>query len=266
VDEIAGEVPVAIYKSDGQVPIRAMQDVVLKSLGSRYVPDEFVRIADLGLDDWPKTLSGKVQKTNLAALVREYREARHSPEADGIGLSLELTVLRIWSSLLGLPPEQIDKKSPLQLFADSISIMRFRDKFKKETGRTLTLEDMVSHNTIGAQIKLLADQRPTPTRTRPVFRPERSGPPSVADMTHTHGDVVHADNTQSLVEEVIEPLGLSWENDVEDVMPAYDLARVLFKRRRHLTWNFRYALMTSAADPRVSIALSTGSQMLTKPV
>jgi aryl carrier-like protein len=235
-----------------------MRDAILKSLGSVYMPDEFVMIAELGLDDWPKTLSGKVQKTNLAALVRGYREARPSRDLNSSGSSLEPTVLRIWSILLGLPPEQIDKKSPVNLFSDSISIMRFQDKLKKETGRTLTLEDMASHNTIESQIQFLADQRPQATGTRPAFRRERIGPPSATDMVHTHGDIVHAKNTQRLVQDVIKEFGLSWDKDVEDVMPAYDLAQVLYKRRRQLTWNFRYVLVTNTAEHRVRITPGNG--------
>ncbi len=237
--------------------MKTMQDAVLNSMGPSYVPEEFIRLVDLGLEDWPKTLSGKVQKTRLAGLVcgfreRRYSQARKSPQATGSDTSLALTVLRIWSELLGLPPEQIDKMSPLQLFADSISIMLFRDKLKKETGRTLALEDMVSHNTIEAQIHLLSIQHQSPIRSRPAFRQERTGPPSVNDMVHTRGDVAQAKDTRGLVEEVITSLGLNW-NDVEDVIPAYDLAQVLYKRRRQLTWNFRYALVTNAAEPKVCL-------------
>jgi hypothetical protein len=220
----------------------------------------------LWIDDWPKTLSGKIQKTKLAALVRQYRESRRSRELASSDSSLELTVLRIWSSLLGLRPEQIDKNSPVQLFSDSISILRFQDKLKKECGRILTLEDIASHNTIGTQIRFLADQRPLPTGTRRAIRPARMGPPSPTDMVHTHGDVTHAKKTQSLVQEVIKEFGLTWDNDVEDVMPAYDLAQVLFKRRRQTTWNFRYALITNAAEPGVRISPGIDYQTLTKVI
>jgi hypothetical protein len=127
-----------------------MRDAVLKSMGPSYMPDKFVMLAELELDHWPKTLSGKIQKTKLAAMVREYREAQPSRELDSSDSSIELTVLPIWSSLLGLPPEQKDKNSPVQLFSDSISILCFQDKLKKETGRILTLEDIASNNTIGA--------------------------------------------------------------------------------------------------------------------
>jgi hypothetical protein len=94
----------------------------------------------------------------------EKLDARENRRA--VDSSLGLTVLRIWSSLLGLPPEQIDKNSPVQLFSDSVSILRSQDKLKKETGRTLTLEDIALHNTTGAQIRFLAEHRPLPTGVR----------------------------------------------------------------------------------------------------
>lgn len=144
--------------------------------------------------------------------------------------------------------------------------MHFRDRLKKEAGRTLTLEDMVSHNTTIAQIQLLTDQHPRPNRNQPSWSRERTGPPSVADIVHTHGEAIQAESTQNLVEKVINPLGLSWDNDVEDVTPAYDLAQVLFQHRRRLTWNFRYALVTNADHSRVRMHSSIGSRMLTKTV
>jgi hypothetical protein len=236
-----------------------MRDAVLKSMGPSFVPDQFFTIAELGLEDWPKTFSGKIQKTKLAALVKEYRETRRSTDEQKKistrerSASLEATVLHIWSSLLSLPPDQIDKDSPPELFADSISILRFRDKLKKETGRTLTLEDMVLHKTIRAQIQFLANQNPQQELARPTIQDERKGPPTADDMIHTHGDPVRAAETQRLVQDVIEPFGLTWEEDVEDVMPAYDFAVVTFKPRRLVAWTFRYALVTAATSPQVSI-------------
>jgi acyl carrier protein len=236
-----------------------MRDAVLKSMGSSFVPDQFFTVAQLGLEEWPKTFSGKIQKTKLAALVKEYRDAQRSTKeprkvsTSKRSSSLEATVLHIWSSLLSLPPDQIDKDSPPELFADSISILRFRDKLKKETGRTLTLEDMVTHKTIGAQIQYLANQNPQQEVSRPEIRDERKGPPTADDMIHTRGDPIRAAETQRLVQDVIEPFGLSWQEDVEDVMPAYDFAVVTFKPRRLVAWTFRYALVTTASSPQVSI-------------
>jgi acyl carrier protein len=234
-------------------------------MGPSFVPEQFFTIAQLGLEEWPKTFSGKIQKTKLAALVKGFRDAQHSIEEQKEvstgerNASLEATVLHIWSSLLSLPPDQIDKDSPPELFADSISILRFRDKLKKETGRTLTLEDMVSHKTIGAQIQFLANQNPQQELARPEIRDERKGPPTADDMIHTHGDPVRAEETQRRVQDVIEPFGLSWQDDVEDVMPAYDFAVVTFKPRRLVAWTFRYALVTTATSPQVSIPLTSVS-------
>jgi hypothetical protein len=85
-------------------------------------------------------------------------------------------------------------------------------------------------------------------------------------MVHTQGDAGHAKYTQILVQEVIKEFRLSWDNDIENVMPARDLAEVLFKRRRQLIWNFRYALVTNAAELKVRISLRIGYQIFTKLV
>jgi acyl carrier protein len=249
-----------------------MRDAVLKSMGPSFVPDQFFTVAQLGLEEWPKTFSGKIQKTRLVSLVKEYRDAQRSIKeqrkvsTSKRSSSLEATVLHIWSSLLSLPPDQIDKDSPPELFADSISILRFRDKLKKETGKTLTLEDMVTHKTIRAQIQFLANQNPQQELARPEIQDARKGPPAADDMIHTHGDPVRAAETQRLVQDVIEPFGLSWQEDVEDVMPAYDFAVVTFKPRRLVAWTFRYALVTTATSPQVSIPPSVSTASTNSPL
>ena len=61
-DPFAGEVPVAILRQlpSGDDPRGLLSGAVRNSMGMLHVPDEFVTLQDLGLDDYPRTMSGKV--------------------------------------------------------------------------------------------------------------------------------------------------------------------------------------------------------------
>ncbi len=131
-DNIAGELPIAVYQSKTSVCTKAMQNIILKAMGSTRVPDEFLRLRDLALTDWSKTSSGKVQKTRLAELVREYKAARRPSELNGHSESLQKSVLHIWSGLLGLSQEELDADTPIQQLTHIITIMHFRDRMKKD--------------------------------------------------------------------------------------------------------------------------------------
>ena len=132
--------PIAVHKSNHSIPIKTLQQRVLEKLGTASVPDEFIPITTLGLTDWPKLVNGKIKKIELKALVRDYRESSHSESSgqDEVDGGLRQPVLHIWSSLLGLREEDIDVNVPIDRFADSITIMRFRDKLQKATSTTLS--------------------------------------------------------------------------------------------------------------------------------
>ncbi|KIW77574.1 hypothetical protein Z517_10020 [Fonsecaea pedrosoi CBS 271.37] len=72
-DEVAGEVPIAVIKysgGDNGVAIK-IQRCVLERMGPPYALERVVNLADLGLEDWPKTSSGKVLKRELRLLIEK---------------------------------------------------------------------------------------------------------------------------------------------------------------------------------------------------
>ncbi|KAK7705205.1 AMP-binding enzyme C-terminal domain [Diaporthe eres] len=203
-----------------------------------------------------ENLTGKVLKDKLAQLVKQHRAAVTAPQ---ISPSKEKTtnsygtphiVTVTWASLLGIHPEDLNLEAQTASFADSINMMRFRQKIKQETGKILTVEQVLG-STIVEQINLLDNQAGSSNgvlaRPAPEYRP---GGPSAADMIHCLGDEERATATRKVVEEVLEPHGLKWDN-VSDVFPAWGNGQAIFTQKRALSWGFRFVMTTKVKDRKV---------------
>lgn len=61
-DPLAGEVPVAVIRRmpDGLHALVQLRDAVRTSMGIVYVPEDIVSLDALGLDEFPRTMSGKI--------------------------------------------------------------------------------------------------------------------------------------------------------------------------------------------------------------
>jgi acyl carrier protein len=205
-----------------------MQDIqrlVVERLGTMYAPDEMITLKQLGLTEYPKTVSGKVQKTVLAPLVRKFRQSRSSKtSADGSGsdASNHAIVSATWTKVLGIPPKELDPNLSLFSLVDSIGAMRFRDAIRKETGVTFSMADLRDNDTVTSQVEYLEVQGVREPAQLQSLRSVRDGPPTAKDMIHTMYDESKMDATEHAVESVLAPCGLEW-TDVEDVVPAYDL-------------------------------------------
>lgn len=237
-------------------PNKTFQELCLGRMGPSYVPAASYHLSDLKLSDFPKNLTGKVLKDKLAQIVKKHRAAATVPQinpAKRENGNADVTthiVTATWASLLGIQPEDLDPEAQTASFADSINMMRFRQKIKQETGKILTVEQVLG-STIMEQIKLLDNQagqsngllsRPAP-KTRP-------GGPSAADMVHCLGDEERAAATRKVVEEVLEPHGLNWDN-VSDVFPAWGNGQAIFTQKRALSWGFRFVIPTKVKDRKV---------------
>ncbi|OCL07742.1 acetyl-CoA synthetase-like protein, partial [Glonium stellatum] len=248
-DEVAGEVPIAVIKTaDGNhVTKQELLKLVLHKLGSRYSLKAILHLRDdLNLQNYPSTASGKPKKGEIARLVREYLDAAPLIPEGSSGTSTTTQLINIWAGLSGHSADFLDSALSADDFADSLMIMQFIYSVRKILGKQITAEDLKTHRTISEQAKLIDScSKLSDTVTR---RSRREGPPGVKDMVHTGGDNRVADETRRAVQGVIEPMGLSWDVDVEDVWPVYDFGQVMLRRLRPQSWNHRHAYATSQAN------------------
>ncbi len=233
---MAGELPVAVvqlHDQDLDLPIIKMREIVIQDIGETHAPASFLRIQDIGLATFPMTTSGKVRKAELRDRVLQHvQEQRHC--TNGPPAVEEDTLCRIFAFLLGQTPETLPREKPLEEMADSINLLRLVAHVRRDMSKEITTADVVGSTnikTLGERLsKLEVLRRPEGMAS---IRP-RDGPPTVHDMVHAHGDERRATRTQQVTDEVLHPLGMSWQKDVEDAFPVSGMAlKHLTNTRRH---------------------------------
>ncbi|PYH85268.1 acetyl-CoA synthetase-like protein [Aspergillus uvarum CBS 121591] len=252
-DLVVGEVPAIVLNAD--IPPSEAQRIrqrILSEMGSIYLPDLVVSIQALGLEQYPRTSSGKIQKVKLAQLVRKYHEEELT-KADGL-LSTTIatpstlvpgdvrsTMLHLWAAVLGITQDQLDLTAKLSERVDSITLMRAHSRATKRTGKTVPFAVWLAANSIEDQIAVLeaADSSPGSNSTPSSVNTStvRSGPPELEDMVHLLGDASRLPATKALVEQNLTGCGLTWQ-DVEDVFPATDFQHIM--RQAHLIENWEF--------------------------
>lgn len=242
------KVPIIVY-AGRSTPNKKFQELCLGRMGPSYVLAASYHLSESKRSDFPKNLTGEVQKDQLARIVKEHRTAVTEPQMSAAkkeaissdGTSHVVTVT--WASLLGIMPENLDLEAQTASFADSINMMRFGQKINQETGKILTVEQVLG-STIAEQITLIDNQAAPsnglPARPAPEYRP---GEPSANDMVHCNGDEEKAAATRRVVEGVLETHGLNWDN-VSEVFPALGNGQAIFTQKRHLSWDFRFFIPT----------------------
>lgn len=252
-DYIAGEVPVLVLHNLGHTSIKALQEAVLQNIGAAFVPDEVITLKELGLADYPKTVSGKVKKSRLAELVRTFRKQRddHADQTTS-NSSIHDTVVRAYYKSTGISIENLDLQAPTTNFADSISFIRVRDSLRKNLGFTLTFEEMVDNSNIASQIKLLQKRNiQSPKNAHSLVEP--SGPPSLDEMSITFGSQDQAEKMKELISKTVGAKKFTWVNDVASVIPAYDYMQVLLESELINSWNFSIAIMADGSSTQVRV-------------
>ncbi|KAK2035878.1 AMP-binding enzyme [Colletotrichum somersetense] len=280
-DAIAGEVPAVVIKGDqpGAAVGKTIRQTVLDSISKMHVPDLVVSLKEMGLDDFPKTNSGKIQKFKLKQLVADYLDERATSTQGGRD---EDQVKAIWAAAIGLEsPSQLDVDAPLGQLVDSITIMRVRDKIRRQTGVALPLAAMMQASTVTEQVRLLCSMsegdNAVPAAASAngaclVRQQERiaaagdrfaarKAPLSGEQMAHLVADRGLYDFTKDLVLKVISPHGFGWD-DVEDIAPAYDANAVQAQCGFYDTINFNMAIVTRKASSKQELRTALEAAML----
>jgi acyl-CoA synthetase (AMP-forming)/AMP-acid ligase II/pimeloyl-ACP methyl ester carboxylesterase/acyl carrier protein len=159
-DHVAGEVPVLVVDREvDSNTVNGLKDTILAQMGDLYVPVEVIPIQALGQETYPRTMAGKIQKTELESLVRTYWERRQSQEqTDSTGShGIDGSVLgsRVMKSLC----TAIEKKKGqpidlslrmIELGIDSIMSIAILSYVKKETRVSLPSSLFFTQATVGA--------------------------------------------------------------------------------------------------------------------
>lgn len=247
-DEIAGEVPVALtaQKADPET-IAEIRNTVLASMGRMYAIDEVVYIGDLGLNDYPRTMAGKVQKTKLKELVRAYykRAQQQNGTTDGfVNSALKDQLVTIWARVIGVPVSGVSLTTSLEDLGDSITLLRAKDRLFKRTGVDLTVGEMLDAGTLGGLLSIIERRILTVANYGTVSLKPKDSPPTMDEMVHALDDEEIFNATKNVITKAIEPAGLSWK-DVRDVSPARDLEEVGAKRGIFSRLSLSISLLTT---------------------
>ena len=240
-NEILGEVPVAIVKGSQKYDLSDVRGKLVERLGSLFALEDILTVESIGLDDFPRTHSGKTKKNVLREKAIEYLQARTPDGEEGhhvtAGLHVE-TLTALWSRHLGV--SNLSPQQDLLDYADSLTLARFSAVLRKATGQSLSLLELVENPTIEEQAQVLLSQKlRQEQKVYSEMASKHDGPPTSNNMIHAMGDQDIYDRTKTLSEQVLSPLGLSWD-DVEDIVPMHGTLRRLLERRRPQSNNHRH--------------------------
>lgn len=254
-DPVMGEAPVAVVKplvAQDQISDlkSALRELVILRLGTSFALATVYTLADLGMDEFPLTASGKVNKTVLKSRVVEHESQLHLQKSQ---VDQAYPILRqvrdIWAQLFGRLPENVDPSMFVTEIADSLTIMRFCHDIEKKTGKRLSIGEILENPTIDRQARLL--ERKNRSRVYHDFPKARqsSGPPSIQDMVFANGDSLIATQTARCAQPALEALHLTWHEDVEDAYKNTDAMRSHWSnRQRPASFNIRWAFRVKHAN------------------
>lgn len=233
MEGLAGQIPVAVTKIAADLEtIMAIRETVRNAMGSASCPEEVLSLAQLGLKDYPRTMSRKVKKAKLVEMVRQYRAQKNNDEDDAahqnLAPSATLEKLRAtWARVLGIGESSLSPESHMAELADSIAATRLLDRVSKAFGKVLTLVELTQADTLQEQAALLDSKPPLMSNGQPhsPISVKLTRPPGIEDMVHLIEHPEQFQATKTAIEEAISHTGLTWD-DVREVMPAYDMNRL----------------------------------------
>ena len=250
-DDVAGELPVAVVKmvNGCNVSKTLLQEHVIRNLGATFALERVIDLRELGIEDFPRTATGKVRKVDIRRLVQELlgRESTKSTDFTNPE-STEAALTLIWARLLGMPGDRILPTMSLEGIVDSVTVLRFRHQVRNEIGRVISLAELNENTNIKAQAQVL-DSRKERRLAGVSHRTSRQSAPGVSDVVHACGDSVEFTHIRAVVERKLDGLGLSWDRDVEDVLPIWDFGQLMLDQSGLRSGRFRVAFTCSNVTP-----------------
>ncbi|KAJ5765125.1 hypothetical protein N7520_004684 [Penicillium odoratum] len=237
-DVTAGEVPVAVIRKGPSTPVSIKKDIqmmILNELGASFAPAHVLDLQDdLQKDNYPTTTSGKIQKKVLREWVIDYL----SQVATGSPVSfddLPSELLKIWSAITGLAPQDIDPNVSIRTFADSMMQIQFCHMIRQNLQLVITQSDLIKFNTIQQQATLLDERK------------QRQAKDSLCrDTAHDLPKLVDTEKAKRAASEKLEALGFGWDN-IEEVIPIHDCLKRCRRGARPNSWNIRVSWIATSS-------------------
>lgn len=212
-DELAGEVPVAIVKRSATVSKSTIRRRTAQ-VGAKYALAAVYDLKELVLESVPTTSLGKVKKGKLKEAVERLQKSSTYQHPSQQPLSGDKSPAAhdymFKASLLRTAPSHLDEKKPcvspgsalipelsavwkeitgdrpspttsMTHMADSITLLRYCDAISRWCGRRLYLQDVVEHDTIEEQARLLHSREPNASH-QGALPPNVCGPQSTMDI------------------------------------------------------------------------------------
>jgi aryl carrier-like protein len=230
-------------------------------MGIVYVPEDIVSLDALGLDEFPRTMSGKIQKAELRKLVATYRE-NLSPDSTSNHESTKQVVLHAWWKATGIEIDRLNQDAPTSNFADSIMIMRVRDSYRKELGVTLSLAEMSEAVNLKGQMVML--QRKSTSQQQAAVYPALglSGPPTLEELQAIIGPENNATAFKETINSTLAAKGFEYL-DVESVIPTSDFTNVMVNSNIMRSWDFGIAVIAERFNVQVCCTVHAFEKKLT---
>lgn len=250
-DDVAGEVPVAVVKMANGCKVSKiwLQEHVIRNLGGTFALERVIDLRDLGIEDFPRTATGKVRKVDIRRLVQELVGQKSNKLTEVTNPeSTEAALTRIWAHFLGMRRDRILPTMSLEGLVDSVTVMRFRHQVRNELGKVISLEELNKNTNIKAQAQVLDSQNER-LLARVSHITSRQSAPGVGDVVHVCGDSAEFTHVREVAERSLHGLGLSWDKDVEDVLPIWDFGQLMLDQSGLRSGRFKVAFTCSNVTP-----------------
>lgn len=154
-DVVAGHLAVAVVGLPSGFCKARVADKA-RSLGPSYTLDAVYTLDELGLPQMPVTSLGKPRKGLLQEAVVRLRASSSRPHEESELQTLSDALASTWEQLTGHCPSPEHRFSR---FADSITLLRYCDGVLRFNGRRLYRQDLMTHDTVRKQARLLLDRK-----------------------------------------------------------------------------------------------------------
>jgi acyl-CoA synthetase (AMP-forming)/AMP-acid ligase II/thioesterase domain-containing protein/acyl carrier protein len=156
-DHIAGEVPIAIVSQDiTESTALRLKETIRAEMGMLYVPPGVVPVQSLGLNSYPRSVTGKIQKSKLEDLMKLYwgKRSPQSTSSGSHGVFKSYSGSQIVHSLLSaITEEKGSCVKPdtriIDLGVDSMTSIAILSRVQRETGVSLPSSLFFAPKTVG---------------------------------------------------------------------------------------------------------------------